>query len=138
MNILSLDTKEKLEAWGQEFLLVTEGITPSSVTGFNRAVILTDFICDFRNKQIKLVTAVYELNSEGNPIISNSLKPYEQLLVAHNGNLVDATGAVVDNPEEGVSYMGEFDFYMALTKNNAIQLWEVFETIIKNSRVINS
>ena len=139
MNIRDLNTKEKLEEWGNKFLLLTgaDGITPSAVTNFPRAIVLLDFITNLRNKTITLVLGVYELDLDGNPIISQSLMPYEQTLIAHNGILVDQQGQVVIDPENPEDYIGEFDFFIHLTKNNPIQLWDIFSNIIVNSSVIN-
>jgi hypothetical protein len=41
-----------------------------------------------------------------------------------------------DQPEG--RYMGEFDAYVKFTKDNSVELWPLFESIIKKSSKINS
>jgi hypothetical protein len=138
MNIFDLNTKEKLDAYGDKFLVVTENIDPSPVTGFNRAVALLDFNVNLRNQTITLVVGVYELDEDGEPIISKSLKPYEETLVAHNGNTVDMQTEGLDivqeddKVENGI-YMGEFDAYVYITKNNPVKLWDLFASVVTRS-----
>lgn len=138
MNIFDLNTKEKLETYGKEFLVVTEGISPSELTGFSRAVALLDVNISLRTKTINLVLGVYELDKDGNPIISKSLRPYEEVLVASNSNRVDITTPNFDivleeDMVEDVDYVGEFDAYVYLTKNNPVMLWDLFNAVIKRS-----
>ena len=142
MNIFDLDTKEKLDAYAEKFLVVRgESITPSLVTGFNRAVALLDFNVNFRQKSITLVVGIYELDEIGNPIISKSLKPYEETIVATNGIEVDAqTMQIVRSEEdkiEGRTYIGEFDAYLSLTKAGVVPLWDLFTSAITTSSLIN-
>ena len=141
MNIYDLNTKEKLDAYGDKFLVVKEGISPSEVTGFNRAVALLDFNTNFRNQTIVLVVGIYELDVDGEPIITKSLKPYEDVIIGSNGTLVDIeTMEVLSNEDEKDSnktYMGEFDAYLALTKQGPIHLWELLKNTITSSSKIN-
>jgi hypothetical protein len=141
-NLYSLDTREKLDDYGSKVLLVTEDIQVSPVTGKDRAVALFHFNANFQQQSITLVVGVYELDAQGEPIISQSLKPYEESIVATNGYMVDmqTPGLDVVKPEdmvEGGIYMGEYDAYIYITKNNPIQLWQLFESIIKRSTKIN-
>ncbi len=141
-NLYSLDTREKLDAYGSKVLLVTEDIQVSPVTGKDRAVALFHFNANFQQQSITLVVGVYELDAQGEPIISQSLKPYEESIVATNGYMVDmqTEGLEVVAQEdmvEGGVYMGEYDAYIYITKNNPIQLWQLFESIIKRSKKIN-
>jgi hypothetical protein len=141
-NLYSLDTRAKLNAYGSKVLLVTEDIEVSSVTGKDRAVALFHFNANFQQESITLVVGVYELDTQGEPIISQSLKPYEESIVATNGYMVDmqTEGLEVVAQEdmvEGGVYMGEYDAYIYITKNNPIQLWQLFESIIKRSKKIN-
>jgi hypothetical protein len=142
-NLYSLDTREKLDAYGSKVLLVTEDIDVSSVTGKNRAVALFHFNANFQQESITLVVGVYELDAQGEPIISQSLKPYEESIVATNGKQVDmqTPGLEIileEDKVEGGIYMGEYDAYIYITKNNPIELWTLFESIIKRSSKINS
>ena len=142
MNLYSLDTRAKLDAYGQKVLLVTEDIQPSAVTGNDRAVALFHFNSNFLQESITLVVGVYELDENGEPINTKSLKPYEDTITATNEYVVDITDPelnVVDPEDmvEGVEYMGEYDAYIYITKNNPIQLWTLFESIIKKSKKIN-
>jgi hypothetical protein len=140
MNIFDLNTKEKLDNYAAQVLVVTEGIDKSEITGFNRAVALLNFNADFRNKSITLVVGIYELDELGEPIISKSLKPYEEVIIANNGRLVDVeTFEIADENEldESKTYLGEYDAYIALTKSSSIKLWELFENVIKSSPNIN-
>lgn len=140
MNILELNTKEKLDEWKNNFLVVTDGINDSQTTGFKRAVALFDFNASFRDKNIQLVCGIYELDSDGNPIISKSLRPYEELIIATNSKEVDIETMDVVPKEQQVSgktYLGEFDAYVMLTKTSPVKLWELFESVIKRSSTIN-
>ena len=142
MNLYNFDTREKLDAYGQAILVVTENIQKSSVTGNDRAVALFHFNADFLSKTITLVVGVYELNSNGEPIISKSLNPYEEMIVATNGKEVDMNSETLevvkpDDKEENGFYMGEFDAYIFLTKNKEIKLWDLFKSIIVRSSTIN-
>jgi hypothetical protein len=142
MNIFDLNTKEKLDAYGDNFLVIRgESISPAQVTGFDRAVVLLDFNANFRQKTITLVVGIYELDENGDPIISKSLKPYEDTIIATNGTEVDAeTMEIVRNEEdkvEGRTYIGEFDAYIYLTKSGAVPLWNLFSSAIITSSLIN-
>jgi hypothetical protein len=142
MNLYNLDTRAKLDTYGQEVLLVTEDIQPSATTGKDRAVALFHFNSNFLQKSITLVVGVYELDENGEPINSKSLKPYEDTITATNEYMVDITDPELNivDPEdmiEGVEYMGEYDAYIKYTKENSIQLWTLFESIIKRSKKIN-
>jgi hypothetical protein len=144
-NLYSLDTREKLDAYGSKVLLVTEGIDPSLVTGNDRAVALFHFLANFLDESITLIVGVYELDANGEPIISKSLVPYEDSLVATNTYIVDTytPGLDIIAPEDMLEdqpegrYMGEYDAYLKLTKENSIELWPLFESIIKKSSKIN-
>lgn len=142
MNLYNFDTRAKLDEYGQKVLLVTDGIKKSEVTGNDRAIALFHFNADFLNKTLTLVVGVYELNEEGEPINSKSLKPYEEMIVATNGLEVDVQTPGLDvvteeDKVEGGIYMGEYDAYIYITKNNPIELWTLFESIIKRSSKIN-
>ena len=142
MTLYSLDTRAKLDTYGQEVLLVTEDIQPSATTGKDRAVALFHFNSNFLQKTISLIVGVYELDENGEPINSKSLKPYEDIITATNEYMVDITDPDLNiiAPEdmvEGVNYMGEYDAYIYITKNNPIELWTLFESIIKRSKKIN-
>jgi hypothetical protein len=144
-NLYSLNTRERLDAYGSKVLLVTEGIDPSPVTGNDRAVALFHFLANFLDESITLVVGVYELDSNGEPIISKSLVPYEDSLIATNTYIVDTytPGLDIIAPEDMLEdqpegrYMGEYDAYLKLTKENSIELWPLFESIIKKSSKIN-
>ena len=144
-NLYSLDTREKLDTYGNKILLVTEGIDPSSVTGNDRAVALFHFLVNFLDESITLVVGVYELDANGEPINSKSLKPYEDTIVATNADIVDTytPGLDIIAPEDILPdqpegrYMGEYDAYIKLTKHNSVELWPLFESIIKKSSKIN-
>jgi len=144
-NLYSLDTREKLDAYGNKILLVTEGIDPSSVTGNDRAVALFHFLVNFLDESITLVVGVYELDANGEPINSKSLKPYEDTIVATNTDMVDTytPGLNIIAPEDILPdqpegrYIGEYDAYIKLTKHNSVELWPLFESIIKKSSKIN-
>ena len=143
MNLYNFDTREKLDAYGQAVLLVTEDISVSEVTGNNRAIALFHFNADFLSKSLTLVVGVYELDAEGEPINSKSLKPYEEMIVATNALEVDlqTPGLDVITEEEkvpGGMYMGEYDAYIYFTKNNDIKLWDLFESIIKRSKTLGN
>jgi hypothetical protein len=142
MNLYNLDTRAKLDTYGQEVLLVTEDIQPSATTGKDRAVALFHFNSNFLQKSITLVVGVYELDENGEPINSKSLKPYEDTITATNEYMVDITDPELNivDPEdmvEGIEYMGEYDAYIKYTKENSIQLWTLFKSIIKRSKKIN-
>ena len=144
-NLYSLNTRERLDAYGSKVLLVTEGIDPSQITGNDRAVALFHFLANFLDESITLVVGVYELDANGEPIISKSLVPYEDSLVATNTYIVDTDtpGLDIIAPEDMLPdqpegrYMGEYDAYLKLTKENSIELWPLFESIIKKSSKIN-
>ena len=143
INLYSLDTKEKLDAYGQEALLVTEDISVSETTGNSRAIALFHFNADFLNKSLTLVVGVYEVDANGEPINSKSLKPYEETIIATNAVEVD-----IQTPEfvivteedkvEGGTYMGEYDAYVHFTKNNDIRIWTLFESIIQRSKTLGN
>jgi hypothetical protein len=91
------------------------------------------------------VVGVYELDSNGEPINSKSLKPYEDTITATNSYIVDTYTPDLDivSPEDILPdqpegrYIGEFDAYVYYTKNNDIRLWTLFESIIKKNSKIN-
>ncbi len=143
MNLYNFDTRAKLNAYGQEVLLVTEDISVSEVTGNNRAIALFHFNADFLAKSLTLVVGVYELDENGEPINSKSLKPYEESIVATNALEVDveAEGFPIvteDDKVEGGKYMGEYDAYVYYTKNSDIRLWDLFTSIIKRSKTLGN
>jgi hypothetical protein len=136
MNIYNFNTKEALDQWAIDCLVVTDGITPSPITGYNRAVVLLQFNAEFLRKQIVLFVGVFELDADGNPIISKSLKPYEDMVIADNSQEIDIeTMAIVakEDQDPNKTYMGEYDAYIYITKNNPVMIWDLFETAIKNS-----
>lgn len=142
-NLYSLDTRAKLDAYGSKVLLVTENIQVSPVTGKDRAVALFHFNADFLNKSLTLVVGVYELDKNGEPINSKSLKPYEEMIIATNNVEVDVQTpgldvVTEDDKVEGGIYMGEYDAYVYYTKNNDIRLWALFESIIKRSKTLGN
>lgn len=143
INLYNLDTKEKLDAYGQEALLVTEDISVSETTGNSRAIALFHFNADFLNKSLTLVVGVYELDANGEPINSKSLKPYEELIVATNDTEVDTQTPGLEliteeDKVEGGIYMGEYDAYVHFTKNNDVRIWDLFESIIKRSKTLGN
>jgi hypothetical protein len=143
INLYSLDTREKLDAYGQEALLVTEDISVSETTGNSRAITLFHFNADFLNKSLTLVVGVYELDANGEPINSKSLKPYEEMIVATNNVEVDVQTpgldvVTEDDKVEGGIYMGEYDAYVYFTKNNDVRIWTLFESIIKRSKTLGN
>jgi hypothetical protein len=146
MNIYNFNTKAALDQWAIDCLVVTDGIAPSSVTGNNRAVALLHFLTNFLDKSITLVVGVYELDANGEPINSKPLKPYEDTIVATNADIVDTytPGLPIVTPEDMLPdqpegrYIGEFDAYVKFTKDNSVELWPLFESIIKKSSKINS
>lgn len=142
MNLFSIKTAADLQAYNQECLVVTEDINPSTVTGFSRAVALFHFNANFLLKELSLIVGVYEIDENGNPIHTKSLIPYEECIVANNSLEVNMLSPTLDvvKPEDKVSngvYMGEYDAYVYITKNNPILLWDLFRNIIKGSRTIN-
>ena len=143
MNLYNLDTKEKLNAYGQAVLVVTEGINPSEVTGNDRAIALFHFNANFLQQTLTLVVGVYELDANGEPIISKSLIPYEESIQGTNSEQVDMDSEELqvvteDEKIEGGNYMGEFDAYVKITKENPVELWDLFASIIKKSKKINN
>lgn len=136
MNINNFNTAADLQAWATKCLVVTNGISVSPVTGFNRAVALMQFNGYFNLGQIVLNVLVFELDSNGNPIKSRSLNPYEDLIIADNSQEVDIETMVVTpkaDQDPNKVYMGEYDAYVYLTKNNPVMIWSLFESSIKNS-----
>jgi hypothetical protein len=132
-----------LDAYEQAVLVVTEDIKPSETTGNSRAIVLFHFNANFLNKELVLVVGIYELDTNGELI--NSLKPYEDTIVATNTDIVDtytpgldiiAPENILPDQPEG-RYMGEYDAYIKLTKHNSVELWSLFESIIKKSSKIN-
>lgn len=136
MNIYDFNTKADLDQWAIDCLVVKNGIAVSPVTGFNRAIALLLFNAEFIRKQIILYVGVFELDTLGNPITSKSLKPYEDMVIANNDQEVDIETLVVTAKEDqdpNKTYMGEYDAYIYITKNNPVMIWDLFEAAIKNS-----
>lgn len=136
MNIYNFNTKADLDQWAIDCLVVTDGIAPSPVTGYNRAIALLQFNAEFTKRQVVLYVGVFELDEQGNPIVSRSLKPYEEIVVADNGQEVDIETLEITAQEDqdpNKTYMGEYDAYVYITKNNPVLIWDLFESAIKNS-----
>jgi hypothetical protein len=140
MNIYDFNTKADLDQWAIDCLVVTDGIVQSPITGYNRAIVLLQFNAEFISKQIVLYVGVFELDADGNPIVSKSLKPYEDMVIANNSQEIDIETMVITAKEDqdpNKIYMGEYDAYIYLTKNNPVMIWDLFETSIKNSTKFN-
>jgi len=135
MDLYNFNTKADLDQWAID-CLVTYNIATSPETGFNRAAALLRFHANFDREQIILYVGVFELDVNGNPIIGKSLVPYEEVIIANNDNQVDIETMVVtpiESQDPNKIYMGEYDAYVYLTKNNSIMLWDLFKTSIENS-----
>lgn len=136
MNIYDFNTKADLDQWAIDCLVVTDGISVSPVTGYSRAVALLQFNAEFNKSRIVLYVGVFELDIDGNPIRSKSLNPYEEMVIADNGQQVDIETMVVtpiEDQDPNKVYMGEYDAYVYITKHNPVMIWDLFETAIKNS-----
>jgi hypothetical protein len=136
MNLYDFNTKADLDQWAIDCLVVRTGISVSPTTGYNRAVALIQFNAMFNLKQIHLNVGVFELDPQGNPIRSKSLIPYEELIIADNSQQVDIETMVItpiEDQDPNKTYMGEYDAYVYITKNNPVQIWNLFEASIQNS-----
>jgi hypothetical protein len=136
MNIYNFNTKAALDQWAIDCLVVTDGIIPSPTTGYNRAIALLQFNAEFINRRIVLYVGVFELDTQGNPKIGKSLIPYYDYIIASNAYEVDIETMVItpiEDQDPNKIYMGEYDAYIYITKNNPVMIWDLFETAIKNS-----
>jgi hypothetical protein len=135
MNIYDFKTKADLDMWATASLVVYD-VSVSPDTGNNRAVALMQFNANFDQKEIVLNVGVFELDTQGNPKIGKSLIPYYDYIIASNAYEVDIETMIItpiEDQDPNKTYMGEYDAYIYLTKNNSILIWDLFNSSIKNS-----
>ena len=136
-----IKTHADLIEWHEKYLVVRD-IEDNILTGNKRAVALFKFEVSLQFEEIKLIVGVYDLDENGNPISSKSVKPYEDIILATNHKQIDISDPnfeIVEKEDqiEGKTYIGEFDAYVYITKNNPIKLWDLFYSVIKKSKTIN-
>lgn len=172
MNLYDIKTKEDLKDYADkklvvysdpldeqgnpiqgEFTIPRNPLRPNS----HRAAALLDVEISLRRDEVKLVVGVYDLDSNGDPIYANSIKPYETDIVATDFGFVDpTTGLVVEEADmdqelkEQGFYIPEFTFYLLYTKTNkmyvldnqtntyletvGVNLWQLFKRNISVSK----
>lgn len=143
MNFYDINTKEKLAEYNQIALVVTKDIQPSEYTGNPRAVALLGMETNFLQKEISLHVAIYELDSEGNPIINKVMKPYEELISTNGSYYNTETGENMFDTwtEKGLpqpqNVIDAYTYFLTMVKGGKVKLFDVFSNVIVNSGLIN-
>ncbi|MCO5254216.1 MAG: hypothetical protein M9892_07635 [Bacteroidetes bacterium] len=131
MNINSIQTREELDQYANDYLVVD--IADNPITGNKRKAAFFGMNANILQQTISVHVGVFEIDSEGELINTKALKPYEELLTASNNMTV--------NPETGEPAkegIGEFDFFVLYTKTNSTNLWELFAQRIELSTKLNT
>lgn len=115
-------------------LPLTVELSDDTLTPFKRKAFMVKFDWDAVNRiiQLNLMVAYYEKNEDGTYgeiLQSSRFQPYERRLVVSDLYIVDEQGNVVTEPEEGVDYATEYEFYLGLA-GQAVVILDVMEQAI--------